>query len=260
MPKLIDFNKSVKSGINHEIKEELPRFVELADNLAQKSLMEISYDAGITDLRKLLNQHIELLWGCYIAKLACLTRNVILAVNQEDFLIYGMLGRSIIENAAVFRFYDMKELFPRIQGCVEKGHVTRKEVSELIEIMDKHLRGGQFEWNLFHDGNFEKLIEREKWPIKQVRVGDCIKEWSKEFSMVGIYYDLFCDLVHPNLGSNLLLARVWSGGGGYGGARGYFHGFDIFQETFKMLSDISKEFAHQVDNLLYLRFEDESSK
>jgi hypothetical protein len=256
MTNLIDFNASVKSGIKPEIKDELPRFVELANDLAQKALVEVSYSDDITDLRKLLNQHIELLWGSYIAKLACLTRNIISAVNQGDFLVYGLLGRSIIENAAVFRFYDMKELFPRIQEYVEKGKVTHKEVSGLIEIMDRQLRGGTFEWNLFHEGHFDKLIERQKWPIKQVRVGNCIKEWSKELPMVRIYYDLFCDLVHPNLGSNLLLARVWSGGGGYGGTRGYFHGFDIFQETLKIISDISSGFARQVDRLLYLRYED----
>ena len=36
----------------------------------------------------------------------------------------------------------------------------------------------------------------------------CVEKNSSDFPKYGVYYEMFCDLVHPNLGSNIFLAGI----------------------------------------------------
>jgi hypothetical protein len=253
----IDFNKEIKDKMTPLFKNELFQFVLLANDLYEKSLVEYHFDPNIKEPKLLFNQYVDLLWSSYIVKLSSLMKDLIWAINKDDYLLYGLLGRAIIEHTAIIRFYDITIITPQIRKYHEQGTVKTSEIGDLINIFDRQLRGGRFEWNHFFSGNFEKLIEDERWPIKQERIGKCIEHWAKEKPDVKIYYDLFCDLVHPNLGSNLLIIKIYPDGGGFGGNGGLSNGLDIFIKTFKVISDMSKIMTNHINRLLFLRFSED---
>lgn len=251
----MNFKQEIKGQVHPDVKELLDQFEEATDTLTQKSLLlEVHYKPPKGDIRNLFNQYIDLIWAAYAAKISTLMQSMILAVNRDDFLTYGLIGRSMIEHTAVLRYYHKTQIVPHLQEPLGAGSVTTQALQELIEILDQHLRGGLFDWESFLKHDFGNLFSRRRSNRKQFRVGKCIEEWTKNDSSITVLYDLFCDLVHPNLGSTLLIVRVWPEGTGIGGNRGRPFGLDLFKMTIAGLALVIQETTELLNSLLLLRF------
>lgn len=250
----ISFSEEIKARAEPKLQKVLEQFAGATLTLTEKSLQEVPWNPPRGDVRSLFNHYIELLWAAYVVKFSSLMRDVILAVNQGDFLTYGLIGRSMIEHAAVLRYYHTNHIVPRLQQPIQRGTVSVEEIQELIVVLDQHLRGSRFDWESFFKGDFDTLSKKPKPQVQQVRVNECITQWAKESASVGVLYDLFCDLVHPNVGSTLLMMRVWPDGIGFGGERGRVFGFDLFYRTFAGLAAVVEETALLLNGLLFLRF------
>jgi len=251
----MDFKQEIKDNIHPKLKELLDQYVEISDTLSQQSLsLEVYYRLPGGDVRHLFNRYIDLIWATYIAKFSSLMQSVIVVVNRDEFLTYGLIGRSMIEHAAILRYYHKTQIVPNLQAPIETKSVTTQILRELIEILDKHLRGGRFDWQSFLNNDFENLFSGSRSNLEQFRIGKCIKDWTEDDPSITILYGLFCDLVHPNLGSTLLTARVWSDGTGVGGSRGYPFGRDLFAKTIAGLMQVIQETTMLLDGLLLLRF------
>jgi hypothetical protein len=195
-----------------------------------------------------------------MVKFSTLMQSVITAVNLDDFLTYGLVGRSMVEHTALLRYYHKTQIVPNLQDTIEKKILTAEKLKVLIEIFDKHLRGGRFNWQYFLTNNFNSLFKGSRSNLNQFRIGDCIKSWTEDDPSITVLYDLFCDLVHPNLGSTLLVVKIWPDGTGVGGSRGYPFGRDLFAKTIAGLIHIIKEATTLLDGLLLLRFPEKDAK
>lgn len=251
----MDFTKEIKNHVIPEMKPLMEEFVKATDLLAEKAVsFEIHYKHPEGDVRKLFNRYVDLVWITYLVKFSTLMQSLIQTVNKDDFVTYGLVGRSMIEHSSIFRYYHKTQIVPKLEDPKKKKMVTQDQVAELINVFDKHLRGGRFHWESFLTNDFEKLYNGHRSNLNQFRIGDCIRDWKKDDPSIGILYDLFCDLVHPNLGSTLLIARIWPDGTGVGGKRGYPFGRDIFAKTFVGLLQVTQETMDLLDMLLFLRF------
>jgi hypothetical protein len=126
-------------------------------------------------------------------------------------------------------------------------------MEKLLDVDDQHLRGGKFDWEAFITGDYIKLWNaasarsvgqakdknaktRSELPNPPAaRVGECIKSWASTSPGVGVVYDLFCDMVHPNIGSTFLVASVGPDGLYFAKNRGESLGKHIFDKSFPML-------------------------
>jgi hypothetical protein len=166
--------------------------------------------------------------------------------------MYALCGRALIETTAILRYYIVEEYKP----LLDKGPLAQNDLQRLIEIDDRHLRGGTFDWESFLFKNYSKLKEEAAARVggiskkqgrepRQVRIGrDCMKSWAKETPAVSIVYDLFCDLVHPNIGSTFLVASTTNDGLYFSRFRGKPVGHSIFEQSFPMLVSVThKEFG-----------------
>jgi hypothetical protein len=68
---------------------------------------------------------------------------------------------------------------------------------------------------------------------------------------------MFCDFVHPNVGSTYLIMRAWDDKIGIGGNKGNLFGFDLFCRTLGGLALVHKENTALLSYLLSLRFADD---
>jgi hypothetical protein len=85
---------------------------------------------------------------------------------------------------------------------------------------------------------------------EQVNVLTCIEKWAKEEPGVLIAYNLFCDLVHPNIGSSFLVASTNDEGLYFSPSKGESVGSDIFEQSLPLLLSVThKQFG---DYLLLL--------
>ena len=253
----IDFSKEIKDQVDNEIQALLAYFADATDKITSESLQhEVPWKQSTGNIQNIFNRHIDLIWAIYTTKFSLLMQSIILAVNREDFLTYGLVGRSIVEHAAVLRHYCKNEIILGVQELSKEGSITsQQEIKELLIVMETHLRGSCFYWDSFFKGDVSRLYDKKHNEIEQqVRVGQCIKEWSKENPSLNIAYKLFCDFVHPNLGSNYLIMRDWDGEAGFGGSRGSPFGLELLKRTFAGLVVVIREATNLLDSLPLQRF------
>ncbi|TMO74255.1 hypothetical protein CWC17_08655 [Pseudoalteromonas sp. S3785] len=246
-----------------EIIDSLPdKHAELLKNfeVAIKAIYEQSKQRHIWNSNpnseiELLNNQLDLLWSCYVNKFDELYTGLVNSINEEHYLIYGMLGRSIIEHAATMRYYFKNALKPSIDKAVESGQI--ENLRGINGLFDRFLRSGRFDWKAFFAGDFESLMTKNKSTndLSQVNTLTCIQKWSKDKGSVEILYDLFCDLVHPNIGSSMLVMQTWDDGIGFGG-NGKKFGHDILLKTIAGIILLFNEIKDYLKAMLLLQIHD----
>jgi hypothetical protein len=165
----------------------------------------------------------------------------------------------MIENVAALRYYVQYQYKP----IFEKGSLSADDFRKLIEIDDKHLRGSRFDWESFLFLRYSKLKDdavqhlkdkKDKRKIivdsvvqEQVNVLTFIDKWASETPEVLIAYNLFCDLVHPSIGSSFLVASVSKGNLYFSSFKGERVGKNIFEQSFPILLSVThKPFGEQL--------------
>jgi hypothetical protein len=104
--------------------------------------------------------------------------------------------------------------------------------------------------------NCRQLLLHYKQQPKQTQVNilTCLETWIREEPAIGKLYGLFCDLVHPNLGSTLMVTRIYDQKIVVGGSSGTSFGIEIFNYTFADLFSVLKTAVPLLLNLRSLKF------
>lgn len=204
------------------------------------------------DLRLVHNAYVRSLVTSYVNRFSELCDGVLDGLKRGDYLVYALCGRALIETTAMLRYYVMRKYKP----LLDKKELDGIGMKKLVSIGDRHLRGTGFDWQSFMYGRYAKLSEdaqRRRGHKKslgkteygampgQIRIGRCIDSWSKETSSVGVAYDLFCDMVHPNAGSSFLVASVNSDGLHFTKSRGERVGSAIVDRSLLLLLSVTQK-------------------
>lgn len=199
-------------------QEEFARFFaqkQLYELIAEKQKISLEPPSREADLAH--NHYIKVIYNTQLLKLASLGDLLIHAIKHNNYLSYGLAGRSLIEHVAVWRYYLVEKYAKLIVAGKE---VTYEDFLELIRLDQQFLFGTKFDWISWlrkdHDSlerSYRQSIQdkkNKKAPQshsihKPVNVLTCIEKFADVLPKFGVFYDLFCDLVHPNIGSNILL-------------------------------------------------------
>ncbi len=204
------------------------------------------------DPRRVHNMYVRNLVTSYVSRFSELCNGVLVALERGDFLVYALCGRALIETTAILRYYVMR----RYKPLLDKKMLSGDGIKKLIEIDDRHLRGTGFDWAAFMFRHYSKLsddaqrrrghkrsgrrMEHGAMP-GQIPMGRCIDSWSKETSSVGVAYDLFCDMVHPNAGSSFLIASTGPDGLHFTKAKGERVGTTIVDRSLLLLLSVTQK-------------------
>lgn len=234
IPELIDM---LRNGTEH--------LVNMANGL------EFPWNPDLDDPRKLHNMYVRNLITSYVSKFADLSNGILNAIQKQNFLLYALCGRALIETTAILRYYLTEQYAP----LFNKGQLGKEELLRLIEIDDQHLRGGKFDWDSFLFRRYSKLSEdavarlKSKGkkpkppdpdaPPQQVRIGRCVENWARETPAALVVYNLFCDLVHPNVGSSFLVASTSADGLYFSRFRGDPVGRTILEQSLPILLSLT---------------------
>ncbi len=152
------------------------------------------------------NGYIDFALAIYYSKLLQLFKSIAKSIEDEDYLIYAQTGRAILENTATIRYYTRHEDFAVASKAWKDSTMTDPILRKANETLDRFIRGNRFSWEAFMEG---RLTDLSKIPhqdhLAQINSNTCLQKWFKEKANLESLYDLFCDLVHPNFGSNLLV-------------------------------------------------------
>ena len=76
---------------------------------------------------------------------------------------------------------------------------------------------------------------------EQVNVLTCIEKWADQTPEVLVAYNLFCDLVHPNIGSAFLVASTSKTKLYFSRFKGKLVGKSIFEQSFPILVSVTQK-------------------
>lgn len=152
------------------------------------------------------NGYIDFALAIYYSKLSQLFRSVAKSIENEDYLIYAQCGRAILENTATIRYYSRHEDFRLASNAWKSATMTDPILRNANETLDRFIRGNRFSWEAFMEGRLNDLSKTpHQEHLAQINSNTCLQKWFKENASLESLYDIFCDLVHPNFGSNLLV-------------------------------------------------------
>jgi len=258
----------------HTIPELIAAFRKETEHLrsmAQK--LEYPWKPEGDNPRALHNNYARNLVTCYVSKFSDLSDGLLDAIEKRNYLVYALTGRAMIENVATLRYYIEHHYRP----IFDKKSLTPEDMQKLIEVDDKHLRGSRFDWESFLFRRYDKLKddavrhlkdkEHKKKSIvdgmiqEQVNVLTCIEKWASQTPEVLIAYNLFCDLVHPNIGSSFLVSSISLGDLYFSRFKGEPVGRSIFDQSFPVLVSVTnKPFGEQLMMLIGTIWQDDELK
>lgn len=269
------FSEEIKQRSNTEFLNYLNLFEEgHVHIMGMAKALSISWIPDQVDPRRAHNHYIDLLLSVYVSKYSLLSESLIHSVNRNDFFSYALAGRAMIELTATLRYY----IFHKYKPLLDKKILSPSEFETLIDLDDKHLRGGRFDWESFFFKKFDKMKEDVITDIKnkkkkkkaeiasvkkkiqqgQYNVLTCVEKWAIETPAVMIGYNLFCDLVHPNIGSNFLVSSVEDGELMFKRDGKNQVGFNIFEQTFPLLlSMTNREMASLLVMLALMKWQED---
>jgi|GEM_PF-2716333 len=168
------------------------------------------------------NHFIKVIYNTQLLKFASLGDLLIHAIKHRNFLSYGLAGRSLIEHVAVWYYYLTREYPPIL---VAGREVFFEDILKLIKVDKRFLFGTKFNWSEWLKSDHSALeaaylraVQDKKkrtppqassgQPVAPINVVTCVEKVAATLPKFGVFYDMFCDLVHPNLGSNILLYSI----------------------------------------------------
>jgi hypothetical protein len=231
--------------------------------VAMAKQVEYPWSPEGKDPRVIHNNYARNLVTCYVSKFADLSDGLLDAIAKKNYLSYALNGRALIENVATLRYYVQYHYKP----IFDKGILSVEDYRKLIDIDDKHLRGGRFDWESFLFKRYStlkddavKYLKDKKQKNKsitegliqeQVNVVTCVEKWAAETPEILIAYNLFCDLVHPNIGSSFLVASTSENKLFFSRFKGKPVGESIFEQSFPILVSVThKPFGEQLTLLI----------
>ncbi len=276
---ILSFSEEVRTKAGEKLAlflKGVEDFLDVCREFAEKNKAAWVPDSTTIDLPvpPFLNQYVDILLAVSLHKFSSLTATLIESVNRGNYLTYALVGRSLIEHTATLRYYWEKRLAPIIQTASGRGSVTPDEKKSAILSLDQHLRGSRFDWLSFELKDYRQLREsqaarrrerrgtqagtlREGFP-DQISVVTALDHWAKAEPGVHIAYDLFCDLVHPNLGSNFLVMARDEGRLKVDPQGANAVGFDIFRQSLPFLvSSAIREGSQLIPMFALIRYQDD---
>ncbi len=255
-----------------EAKHSLDIFSTGTEHLSNcaDNVLDNPWDQTSSDPRLAHNSYVHNLVSVYFSKHAKLSKALLTGLRNDDYLTYALCARSLIELVAMLRYY----VFQKYKPLLAKGSLTHEDLQTLVKIDDQHLRGSRFDWESFVYRRYAKLMEDTIRQIKakkgpkrlealpgapeQVNVATCIDKWAVETPEVQMIYNLFCDLVHPNIGSNFLVASIREEKIHFAQHKGAMVGHSIFEQSLPLLvSVVIKPFVKALNMLMATRWQRE---
>jgi len=230
-----------------------------------------------TTKEEVVNSYIDATLACVMGKHGLITESIINSLNRFDFLSFALLARSNFELIASLRYLMKKKIKPFANKSSQVGTYKNEELySEVVEPLHRFLLGGRFDWESWFQNEmapWDKLAEKYENHRKnksknkpstpwsegmaqpsQTNIKTQVEDWAKEMPLIGAYYDVLCDLVHPNLGSNLLHAEINGHSVNFRNRqRTHTLGCRIVEQVMPVHMAVSKQLSIDVEHLIYMK-------
>lgn len=158
----LQFDESVKRRVPEDHQALLLNFEEITRGMYKHSTNNKFVWNPPNNPKLLLNHYLDILWAVHICNFSALCQALIDAVNRQEFIVYGLIGRSLIEHAAVMRYYFKHRIQYTVDEALQSGAVSTEKIRTVVSELDRFMRGSKFNWEAFLTGKFEELLDKKK--------------------------------------------------------------------------------------------------
>jgi len=196
--------------------------ITMVSNL-DREYLGADFLTGLATLFAHTEARLRVLYYVSSYRLLDLLEMVVAGLNGGRFAGVMLGSRSLVEHAAISR-WRQRQLMPLLEAvdgirpstlrrCKGNGNLTSAVVETLYNAnskLEETYAAGRFDRGVLSKPREIKSIELDaKDPLRQVGIMDAIDElnWSGPLlpaTNARFYYELLCDYVHPNVGSNFM--------------------------------------------------------
>lgn len=144
------------------------------------------------------------LGAVYTAKLRAIAAALRRSLEEREFIIYASAGRLLLEHFAMLVYYGREKIQPLL-GEEGPDGLSAEKAPELGLVLDCFLSGNRHDWSAMLRESFPVHLVEGRVRQQQVNILTCVARWNRVEPGAEELYHLFCDMVHPNVGSLLLL-------------------------------------------------------
>ena len=155
--------------------------------------------------------------GVSSAKLHKASTAIQLAVKSNNQLSYVLYARFLLEHTAMlFNLFDVMECSMKQLKNNPKKPLPQEDLNAnmdaILEVFRKAIIGSRFDWNAFLTGGFSAISHESGKATftprcQQTNVLTWLQKYGKLQPQIMNLYELLCEAVHPNFGSNALFMR-----------------------------------------------------
>jgi hypothetical protein len=140
-----------------------------------------------------------------VFKARSLIEGLAASLASNNFLVWTLTGRSVIEHAAVFAAYARK--LDHLGVSAERPEISG--IGQMHECLTEYTNGTRFDWEALLRGDYRALAERSGGTIQDKAMNvltaiDHLARTAPVLSPCRTWYDLLSDFAHPNMASHSL--------------------------------------------------------
>jgi hypothetical protein len=131
------------------------------------------------------------------------------AYNSDNLLAWCILGRSMVEYAAITHYFASKLNLPGLQG----PRFALRDLQDLRDSMTLYVNGTRFNWHDLLAGNIKRVTKHYEVgeESQAINVLTAVKHLSRRDERYGSFlaaYSILSDFAHPNMGSHATVCKT----------------------------------------------------
>lgn len=253
-------NNEVLSEYCEEMRVKLDLFQKHAQTyafVAKKQVLPVEPDTK--DIDEAHDHYLKTIYNLQLKKLSTLGCVIVEAAKFGNAMNYSLACRSLLEHVAVWHYFLVHRYAPLFPNNQMSDDEYFDAFRGLVRAHREFLYGSRFDWQLWLSDDktalervyLDRLSEKKRKSkkktsspeieaMKSVNVLTCIEKLSASDPMFGVNYEMFCDMVHPNIGSNIFLCGLSQSGVISVDEKSHINlGIKFIERSFEALADLT---------------------
>jgi hypothetical protein len=213
------FSHDFKSQVSVDRQQIFDAIEELHD-LAMRGVNTMRVDPTSAmevgaDPMEYIGTTLHFLYSLYASKYEQLTSAIISGCSENQFLVASLCSRTLFETTATIMALN-ESIYKVVKNAKNVDCFNQKEINRLIDIVNRHSRGGRFDWELFFSVDIEKFMEKSfdgdnvkldsnRNSPNSTNVLTYLNKWYDKDKNARMVYAYLSELAHPNVGSSFLV-------------------------------------------------------
>ncbi|MBI2769186.1 MAG: hypothetical protein HYX47_06165 [Burkholderiales bacterium] len=160
---------------------------------------------------EMFNRYVDFASTIWAEKLLEFSCGAVANFRERRYGIQAHCMRAVLENSAVLHHLLLDESFGKLADAWSRRLVSEATLRPAADRLHRFTHGNNFQWDALDSGHGKESellgnARPTEGTVSQVKIGrEAMAALTKTTPGARLLYNALCDMVHPNLGSNLMV-------------------------------------------------------